>query len=323
MMEIKRVLITGVNGFVGKRTAIALIKQGFAVYGLSMDSNCHVTGMAGYVSIPIENQEAVYDYVQQQKFDAVVHLAAIVHKRTSDLTERAYDQVNHLASANLFQACADAGVKRVLFASTIEVHGNRPETHIDETTPAEPTTFYGRSKLAAEKALERAAKDGMDYAIMRLAPVYASQFRMNVDKRVYLSNRMAAYYFKKGDYSFHFLSIDNLVDGIVALLKAEKTEGIYFMADKNPVSARELIRLEKAHNGLKRAFRIPYIPAYIGIFLVDQITRLFGPRDSFFSLYNFRKIFRSAQYDISRIAELTQMDHDVSSTLYKEEEGLI
>ena len=90
--------------------------------------------------------------------DAVVHLAARVHKkreRSAD-TEAAYRRANADVTENLSRAAADAGVRRFVFLSSVKVNGERTinGAYTEENEPA-PEDAYGRSKLAAEQALRK------------------------------------------------------------------------------------------------------------------------------------------------------------------------
>jgi len=101
--------------------------------------------------------------------DAVVHLAGIAHVGPG-VTEQTYDRVNHLATAELARAAAAAGVRRLVFLSSIRAQtsatADRPLSEADEPRP---TDDYGRSKLAAETAVRAS---GVPCIILRPTLVY-------------------------------------------------------------------------------------------------------------------------------------------------------
>src|SRR5205085_3034147 len=82
--------------------------------------------------------------------DAVVHLAGIAHVGT-DVPEASYDRVNHVATAELARAAAAAGVRRLVFMSSVRAQsGAAADAPLSETDAPRPSDAYGRSKLAAE-----------------------------------------------------------------------------------------------------------------------------------------------------------------------------
>ena len=101
--------------------------------------------------------------------DAVVHLAGIAHAGPGIAEER-YDRVNHHATAALAAAARDAGVRRVVFVSSIRAQtGPAAGDVVSERDAPHPTDAYGRSKLAAERAV---AQSGVPFTILRPVLVY-------------------------------------------------------------------------------------------------------------------------------------------------------
>ncbi len=102
---------------------------------------------------------------------AAVHLAGLVsfHAKSSELMEQ------NAANAGIFaSACAQAGVPKLVFASSIAVYGKGIEgREVDESFPASPTTDYGMSKLAGEREILK-HKDKLKIAILRLGLVYGT-----------------------------------------------------------------------------------------------------------------------------------------------------
>ncbi|MGC4065883.1 MAG: SDR family oxidoreductase [Polyangiaceae bacterium] len=146
---------------------------------------------------------------REQRFDAVVHLAALVHVRKSELGFADYAKLNYYASEHLFERAAEAGVGRLAFASTVEVYGPKLDgAVVDEEASCQPDSDYGRSKLLAEESLRRIARvHGTSYCIMRFAPVYASDFRLNLDKRLYLKPPWLGYRLGNEDYRLSLCSV--------------------------------------------------------------------------------------------------------------------
>ena len=149
----RRVLVTGGAGFIGTHVVARLLADGHEVRVLddlsvgTRDRVPHgVRLLVGDVRDPRHCAEAV------DGVDAMVHLAAKVTVRASVETFVEDADVNLLGTLRLIAACQQAGVGRVVMASSMAVYADgaagRP---VDEAYPTAPLSPYGVSKLAAER----------------------------------------------------------------------------------------------------------------------------------------------------------------------------
>jgi len=120
--------------------------------------------------------------------DAVVHLAALLHivNPPSNLRER-YERINVGGTATVVDAAIKADVKRVVLTSTIGVYAPSGGRVLDEESTAVPDSFYGQTKLAAERIVlaARRADDGQPIGtVLRLAAVYGSRVKGNYSRLV-------------------------------------------------------------------------------------------------------------------------------------------
>ena len=102
--------------------------------------------------------------------DAVIHLAAIVHTPMSAENASWVQQVNHWGTSHLLDACADAGVTRVVFASSAAVYG--PGGPFREGDVCRPLGHYAQSKRRAEETVLAARERGIRPQILRLGSFY-------------------------------------------------------------------------------------------------------------------------------------------------------
>lgn len=299
----KKVLITGINGYIGKKLATALLAAGYTVFGIDRGEKPFREEIA-YEKADITDKQAVDAFFAMHEIDAVIHLAALVHKSGEDLSKEAYHKINCEASEYIFHAAARAGVATILFSSTIEVYGEQDKQVIDEDTPCYPESFYAVSKYEAEKALLGMKDKFQRYAIMRFAPVYAEDFRLNLDKRFYIGNTRMAVYFKGGQYSFHFCEVQNIICFVLWFLERNAASGIYNISDEKPIVSKEFLEAEKQSGRVKLLLHPPYWLAYAGIAVLEGISRVISRNEPFFSRYNFRKLFRSTFYIPSTLREV-------------------
>lgn len=241
-----RVLVTGATGFVGRTLIPLLAERGHSVRAVVRRSDVLVPGaddtaLVGDIGPTTEWSEAL------EGIEGIVHLAARVHvmKETTSDPLAAFRMVNTFGTSRLAEAAAAAGVKRLVYLSSIKalVDESRPEP-LDETTEPDPHTPYGISKLEAERALtDIATRTGLEVAVIRPPLVYGPGVRGNflaLMKAVAsgiplplggLDNRRSLIY------------VGNLADAILACLTHPNAAGGRFLVqDGQPVSTADLVR---------------------------------------------------------------------------------
>ena len=171
-----RVLVTGGAGFIGIHTVRALVGQGCTV--LVIDDLRHACGEALPAGVELVTDElsteAAAAAVSRFRPEAVVHLAAQGGVSRS-LRDPAGDAAaNVVATVALLKACADARVRRVVFASSGgAVYGHARTLPTPESCPAEPLSPYGAAKLAGEGYLGMFRRTyGLESISLRFGNVY-------------------------------------------------------------------------------------------------------------------------------------------------------
>ena len=109
------------------------------------------------------------------KFEAIIHLAAITGAdSTHDRREETF-AVNLEGTRNVVSAAEKHGLENVVFASSCNLYGRAASENIDETIDPAPLNPYGESKLAAEQLLtEHTTESGMNGTALRLSTVYGN-----------------------------------------------------------------------------------------------------------------------------------------------------
>jgi nucleoside-diphosphate-sugar epimerase len=317
-----RVLITGINGFIGKKVARALSHRGHSVFGVSLEpSPMGLPEGTGYQQLDLTQFDEVDTLLRERRFDAVVHLAALVHVRKSELGFADYAKVNYYTSEHLFERAAAAGVGRLAFASTVEVYGPKPEgTVVDENTTCQPDSEYGRSKLLAEESVRRIARThDIAHCNLRFAPVYASDFRLNLDKRLYLKAPWVGYYLGRGDYRLSLCSVRNIEAWLERWLGLENApSGTFNLADERAYPVRELLDLERRHHQLRAVLSLPMLPSLSALAVRELMQTLRGRDPGMYTVANFRKLGRSTVYAVERARDvLGPLPGNVERDLYE------
>jgi UDP-glucose 4-epimerase len=173
-----KVLVTGGAGFIGSHVAEALLAEGAEVLvidDLSTGKRENVPPGARLRVVDVRDAPAVREAVLGFRPDAVSHQAAQASVSVSVRDPRLDVSVNVIGSLNLLESCSEAGVGRVVFASTGgAIYGEVPEgQRAAEEAPARPFSPYAISKLAVEQLLEVfRVNRGLDYTVLRYANVY-------------------------------------------------------------------------------------------------------------------------------------------------------
>ena len=257
------ILVTGAAGFVG-----CALRRDFQRRGLQFRG---ATRNGGDNTLAVGSIGASTDWSKAlDGVDTVIHLAARVHvmRDTAADPEAAFRETNVDATLCLSRQARDAGVRRLIFLSTIKVNGD--ETDRDGAFKADdapaPTDAYGRSKLAAEHALHGLASlGGLDVVVIRPPLVYGPGVKGNFRTMLRWAERGLPLPFGSVDNRRSLVSVDNLTDLIVRCLESPAAGGHTFLAsDGQDVSTSEIIRLLSASIG-RRSPLVPCPPRILKV----------------------------------------------------------
>ncbi|MDO9065948.1 MAG: NAD-dependent epimerase/dehydratase family protein, partial [Chloroflexota bacterium] len=186
------VLVTGATGAVGPRIVQACLMAGWRVRVFALDAPAPGLLPDGVeVRIgDVTDSSAVAQAMQDS--EAVIHLAALLHivNPSPELREK-YERINVGGTATVVDAAIKVGVKRVVLASTIAVYGPSGGRVLDEESVTSPDTFYGQTKLAAEKIVLTARRtDGQPLGtVLRFGAIYGSRIKGNYQRLVHALSR--------------------------------------------------------------------------------------------------------------------------------------
>lgn len=300
-------LVTGANGFVGKPLCAELLRQGQAVRAAARGADSPI----GNIEVSaIGLIDGATDWaVALRDVEVVIHLAARVHVMREDATDplEAFRKVNVAGTERLARCAAAAGVKRLVYVSSIKVNGEstspmcagtlsptRPPRKLspasgggardvfaesDEPRPQDP---YGISKCEAEQALRRvAAETGMEIVVVRPPLVYGTGVKGNFAQMMKVLERGIPLPLASVRNLRSLVYVGNLVDALILCATHPAAAGqTYLVSDGEDVSTPELLRgLGEAMERPARLFPCPPNLLKLAGRLsgkADQIERLLG-----------------------------------------------
>jgi UDP-glucose 4-epimerase len=166
-----KLLVTGGAGYIGGTVAKFLLNAGHEV--VVLDNLCHaqrslLPAGADFVEADLGNGSELRELLEQRKFDAVMHFAALIEAGESMRKPEIYFRNNTASTLTLLEAMLAAGVNKLVFSSTAAVYGQPEKTPITEDAALAPTNAYGESKLLAEYMLTWLNRiHGFRYASLR------------------------------------------------------------------------------------------------------------------------------------------------------------
>ncbi len=153
----RKVLVTGADGFIGSHLVEALVRQGFSVRALAMYNSL---GSYGWMdeSPVLDDVELVLGDIRDSGtcddltvgIDTVYHLAALIGIPYSYRAPRSYVDTNVHGTVNMCSAAIRSGVSTFIHTSTSEVYGSAISVPITESHPLQPQSPYSASKIAAD-----------------------------------------------------------------------------------------------------------------------------------------------------------------------------
>lgn len=159
IFTMKKVLITGADGFIGSHLTEALVNNGYDVRAFVYYNSFSSYGWLDSIPVEIKNKIEFFagdirdpNGVKEamQGVDIVFHLAALIAIPFSYHSPDSYIDTNVKGTLNIIQASRNCQVSRVLVTSTSEVYGTAQFVPITESHPKQPQSPYSASKIGAD-----------------------------------------------------------------------------------------------------------------------------------------------------------------------------
>jgi UDP-glucose 4-epimerase len=257
-----RVVVTGGAGFIGSHLVTALVARGASAvtvidsfrYGdrknlglianSGSDSNCSIRLAEHTLGMGSTNE--LRELLEGS--DYLFHLAAEKHNQSKDSpTEVLKANVN--GTLDLYLAAAEAGIKKLVFTSSLYAYGRMTGAPFEESEAPRPQTVYGMSKLAGEHLAEYTRRTfGLEYNALRYLFVYGpKQFAGMGYKSVIMKNferllkNEQPLIFGNGDQTLDYIFVEDAVEATIKALECPLSGEVLNIGSGQGVSVRELV----------------------------------------------------------------------------------
>jgi nucleoside-diphosphate-sugar epimerase len=179
-----RVLVTGIDGYIGAVLGSMLVERGCDVVGIDCgfyrDGWLYNHGHPRPLTFTGDVRRITRKDIEG--FDAVVHLAELSNDPLGELNERTTYDINHLGSVTLARACKEAGVPRFVYTSSCSVYGAAEDgRERSEQSAPNPQTTYARCKVLVERDVGTLADIHFSPVFLRNATAFGASPRMRFD----------------------------------------------------------------------------------------------------------------------------------------------
>jgi dihydroflavonol-4-reductase len=271
------VFITGASGFVGSAIARELSRAGFALRALVRGGSprANLDGLdAEIVEGDMRDERAVLAAAKGARY--VFHVAADYRLWAPNRDE--IMKANVEGTRAVMEAAKAAGAERIVYTSsvaTLKLHDDgTPAAESAPLTENEAIGAYKRSKVAAERLVERMIEDGLPVVIVNPStPVGPRDRRPTPTGRMIVeaaSGRMPAFV----DTGLNLVHVDDVAAGHIAALKSGRIGERYILGGDNMTLAELLGRIARLVGRMPPRLRLPRAPLYPLAFLAEMAAHV-------------------------------------------------
>lgn len=280
-----RILVTGGAGFIGSSLCGKLAEiQNFIVcldnFEGDYSASTKLQNIAALLDLPnfhlvqgdIRNESVLDDLFMEFEVDTVIHLAAKAGVRSSLSAPESYLDTNVMGTIRLLEAMRRHSVKRIIFASSSSVYGDREGMFSEEDRTDLQLSPYAVSKKTAEVLLYNYHRvHGFGVIILRLFSVYGPRQRPDLVIHKFVDaifKGIPIEVYGDGQNARDFTHVDDVVEGFLSSLNVIREDGdgmfqTINLGSNRPVSILALIA-ELRHLMEEKEFKVNNVPAVAG-----------------------------------------------------------
>lgn len=254
-----RILITGINGFIGQHLGARLVQRGHFVTGLGRNKKCKVDSLKTYYEGSVLDKKLLEKAIKD--VEIVIHLAAITsHKEIIDNKSKA-SETSLLGTKTVLNVFSNSKARKFLYASTGKVYGKVINLPITENHPTNPLNILGKSKLEVEKLIGSYNDNKKEFIIFRVFNIYGSGQNKNfLIPTIFSQLNQGKKEIILGDVEVKrdYIYIDDLINAFVLEVESEYQPGlsIYNICTGKGSSALQIVDLINKIKGIKIKIKV-------------------------------------------------------------------
>ncbi|MFH1318716.1 MAG: NAD-dependent epimerase/dehydratase family protein [Candidatus Omnitrophota bacterium] len=256
----KKVLVTGGAGFIGSNLVRLLLEKSYKVVVLDNLSTGYKENLEPFPEVEFILGDVRDDKIVDKALDEieiVFHLAACIGNVKS-LEDPIFDSnVNILGTLNILEKARWRGVKKIVYSSSAAIYGEPHHLPIDEEHPLYPDSFYGVSKLAAEKHCYCCSKIyDLDIVALRYFNVYGSNQRYDAYGNVVpifatcLLKGEPLNIYGDGEQTRDFVNVEDIIQANLAAAETEKVRGSFNIGSGVSLTVNKLADIIQSVSGI-------------------------------------------------------------------------
>lgn len=290
-----KILVTGTAGFIGFHLAKKLLEDGHTVVGYDNINDYYDVNLKysrlnelginqneiqknkivnsqrynkhKFIKADLEDSVLMNKLFEEEHFDAVCNLAAQAGVRYSIENPDAYIQSNIVGFMNVLEACRNYNVTNLSYASSSSVYGlNKSQPFKTTDNTDYPISLYAATKKSNElMAHTYTHLYGIKTTGLRFFTVYGPYGRPDMAPMLFtdaILNNKAINIFNNGDMSRDFTYIDDIVEGIIKVIKKPSVFKVYNIGNNSPIKLMDFIK--ELENTLEKKAKKNYMPMQDG-----------------------------------------------------------
>lgn len=267
-----KVLVTGAAGFIGSNLAEKLARRGDEVVGLDNFNDYYdpqkkrrnerrLNAYPNFrmIEADIRDRSRMLALFEEERFEAVAHLAALAGVRNAVKYPDMYVEVDYNGTQHLMDGARNTGVGNFVFASTSSVYGNTKQIPFVETDPCDrPLQPYAAAKRAAEiLGFTYHHLFDLNFTAIRFFTVYGPNGRPDmmaylVAESITKGTQVPLY--EGGQMYRDWTFVEDITDGVVAAVDRPLGYQIFNIGRGQPVLVNDFIRILEELAGQKANF---------------------------------------------------------------------
>ena len=246
-------VVTGGAGFIGAYLVRRLLADGHSVTVVDNLSRGNISNLQdledkiAFVNVDISKYDKLKEALARETIDGIFHQAAMAYVPSSYQDEDLYRQVNVSGSQNVFKIGIKHGIKTI-YASSSTVYGDAQSGPVNEESPRNPISPYGRTKLEAEESVKEYTDKGSKIIGLRYFNVvglgrkkeYTAVIPRFLDR---LKIGKAPIIYGDGLQIKDFVFVQDIVNANIAAMSSKIVNGFFNIGSGRPISIVDLARM--------------------------------------------------------------------------------